>query len=234
MRGNAFSDSSKENQNPLILSGTKPQPFNQSMRTNNAEYLSRNPLKIINGNSASLSPLTELSKNIEFSQNLQSADSRKENQSPIIPSSISSLSRSSIEHSHVSVVGNYQSSDKDRLATGQMLMSTLHEVQVDINFQPSFEKLGDCDDVDVHDFDNAVTKWSEYLDVDDPDRICSNCQAIMWNHERNNKKATKKPPTFSLCCKNGQIILEKERQPPEPLASLLTGGSHFRHFKEKY
>ncbi|XP_074359006.1 uncharacterized protein LOC141698233 [Apium graveolens] len=54
----------------------------------------------------------------------------------------------------------------------------------------------------------------------------------MWNHERNNKKATKKPPTFSLCGKNGQIILKKEKQPPEPLASLLTGGSRFRHFKE--
>ncbi|XP_074378692.1 uncharacterized protein LOC141720243 [Apium graveolens] len=91
---------------------------------------------------------------------------------------------------------------------------------------------GDCDDVDVHDFDNTVTKWIEYLDVGDPDRICSKCQAIMWNHERNNKKATKKPPTFSLCCKNGQIILEKEKQPPQPLASLHTGGSRFRHFKE--
>ncbi|XP_074355752.1 uncharacterized protein LOC141695404 [Apium graveolens] len=431
IRGNALSNSSKENQNPLILSGTKPQPFNQSLRTNNAEYLSRNPLKTINanlncniviyvnrpGNSASRSPLTPLSKNIEFSQNLKStvkpgsypinlsgnalSDSSKENQSPIIPSTISSLSRSSIEHRQafsgienryikhtelqdinvelckeqisgdlplcsedlgkqslrtlyttkaVPVVGNYQSSDNDRLATGQMLMSTLHEVQVDSNFQPSFEKLGtggyclntkpnakpnlkqpgeqrnmaapkatqsakstvtfalpastifkrpqvtlgsssdivvkqqskktcckispgssaydtssvkcyyeqgessgsknllgefnnvedcdssdsdcDCDDVDVHDFDNTVTKWSEYLDVGDPDRICSKCQAIMWNHERNNKSATKKPPTFSLCCKNGQIILEKEKQPPEPLASLLTGGSRFRHFKE--
>ncbi|XP_074336530.1 uncharacterized protein LOC141673684 [Apium graveolens] len=90
----------------------------------------------------------------------------------------------------------------------------------------------DCDDFDVHDFDNTVTKWSEYLDVGDPDRICSKCQSIMWNHERNNKKATKKPPTFSLCCKNGQIILEKEKQPPEPLSSLLSGGSCFRHFKE--
>ncbi|XP_074327944.1 uncharacterized protein LOC141665858 [Apium graveolens] len=324
MRGNALSDSSKENQNPLILPSTKLQSFNQSLRTNNAEYLSRNPLKIINGISASWSPLTPLSKNIEFSQNLQYAvkpgsypinlsgnalsDSSKENQSPIILSTISSLSRSSIEHSQGTkpssfkhslrtnileylsrnplkiinafsgienrylkhtelqyinvelfpVVGNYQSSDKDRLATGQMLMSSLHEVQVDSNFQPSFEKLGvqinreicathntpcvhklrpmgfegDCDDVDVHEFENTVTKWSEYLDVGDPYRICSKCQTIMWNHERNNKSATKKPPTFSLCCKNGQIILEKEKQPPEPLTSLLTGGSRFRHFKK--
>ncbi|KAL8115814.1 hypothetical protein AgCh_022349 [Apium graveolens] len=297
--------------------GTKLQPFNQSLRTNNAEYLSRNPLKTINGISASWSPLTPLSKNIEFSQNLQYAvksgsypinlsgnalsDSSKENQSPIILSTISSLSRSSIEHSQGTkpssfkhslrtnileylsrnplkiinafsgienrylkhtelqdinvelfpVVGNYQSSDKDRLATRQMLMSSLHEVQVDSNFQPSFEKLGefnnvedcdssdsdcissgDCDDVDVHEFENTVTKWSEYLDVGDPYRICSKCQTIMWNHERNNKSATKKPPTFSLYCKNGQIILEKEKQPPEPLTSLLTGGSRFRHFKK--
>ncbi|KAL8113074.1 hypothetical protein AgCh_020413 [Apium graveolens] len=155
----------------------------------------------------------------------------------------------------VPVVSNYQSSDKERLSTGQMLISSLHEVQVDINFQPSFEKLasegcylntepnaipnlkqpgsnnysgkrknrlcgktqrarelvdnlpytpagntsrsdcsqtsgdfnnvedydnsdidcissGDCDDVDVHELDNTVTKWSEYLDLGDPDRIC--------------------------------------------------------------
>ncbi|XP_074346939.1 uncharacterized protein LOC141685752 [Apium graveolens] len=92
--------------------------------------------------------------------------------------------------------------------------------------------VGDCDDVDVHELDSTVTKWSDYLNVGDPDRICSKCQAIMWNHERNNKSATRKTPTFSLCCKNGQIILEKEKQPPEPLASLLTDGSRFRHFKE--
>ncbi|XP_074370672.1 uncharacterized protein LOC141711871 [Apium graveolens] len=468
MRGNALSNSSKENQNPLILSGTKPQSFNQSLRTNNAEYLSRNPLKIINGNSASRSPLTPLSKNIEFSQNLQSTGNSF-SESPLTPLStdleftFSGIENRYLKHTElqdinvelckqqisedfplcledlgkqslrtldttkaVPVVGNYQSSDKDRLTTGQMLMSTLHEVQVDSNFQPSFEKLGtdgyclntkpnakpnlkqpgkrknrlcgkslrdrelldnspytppgntsrsycsqisgvqingetcatpdtpyvhklrptgfegeqrnmaapktnqsakstvtfvlpastifkrsqvtldsssdnavkqqskktrgkispsssaydtssvkcyyeqgessgsknllgefnnvedcdssdsdcissgknlnsvivSCDDVDVHEFDNIVTKWSEYLDVGDPDRICSKCQTIMWNHERNNKSATKKPPTFSHCCKNGQIILEKEKQPPEPLASLLTGGSHFRHFKE--
>ncbi|KAL8133744.1 hypothetical protein AgCh_008982 [Apium graveolens] len=250
--------------------GTKPSPFKHSLKTNNAEYLSRNPLKTINDNFFSQSPLTPLSTNIEFSQNLQFA---------------------------VPVVGNYQSSDKERLATGQMLMSSLHEVQVDSNFRPSFEKpgtdgyclntkpnakpnlkqpgvlingeicatpdtpcvhkllsmgfegdfnnvedcdssdsdcisSGDCDDVDVHEFDNTVTKWSEYLDVGDPDKICSKCQAIMWNHERNNKSATRKPPTFSLCCKNGLIILDKEKQPPEPLASLLIGGSRFRHLKE--
>ena len=34
----------------MIVTGTKPQPFNQSLRTNNAEYLSRNPLKTINDN----------------------------------------------------------------------------------------------------------------------------------------------------------------------------------------
>ncbi|KAL8133283.1 hypothetical protein AgCh_008660 [Apium graveolens] len=295
MRGNALSDSRKENQNPLILS---------AFGGIENRYLKHTELQDIN---------------VELCKQQISGD---------LPLCLEDLGKQSLRTldttKDVPVVGNYQSSDKDGLATGQMLMSTLHEVQVDSNFQPSFEKLGvqingetcatpdtpcvhklrpmgfegsssditvkqqskktcgkispgssaydtssvksyyeqgdssgsknllgefnnvedcdssdndcissgDCDDVDVHEFDNTVIKWSEYLDVGDPDRICSKCQAIMWNHERNNKSVTKKPPTFYLCCKNGQIILEKEKQPPEPLASLLTGGSHFRHFKE--
>lgn len=43
--------------------------------------------------------------------------------------------------------------------------------------------------------------------------------------------APKKPPNFTLRYKNGQLILEKEKQPPEPHATLLLGGAQFRYFK---
>ncbi|XP_074327016.1 uncharacterized protein LOC141664957 [Apium graveolens] len=49
----------------------------------------------------------------------------------------------------------------------------------------------------------------------------------MWDHERHNKSNKNAPATFSLCCKNGQVELPKEKQPPESLASLLTS-NHFR------
>lgn len=48
----------------------------------------------------------------------------------------------------------------------------------------------------------------------------------------NNKNAKDKVPTISLCCKNAQVLLPKEKQPPEPLATLLSGGVQFRHFKQ--
>ncbi|KAL8112998.1 hypothetical protein AgCh_020351 [Apium graveolens] len=52
-------------------------------------------------------------------------------------------------------------------------------------------------------------------------------ESVMWDHERHNKSNKNAPATFSLCCKNGQVELPKEKQPPESLASLLTS-NHFR------
>ncbi|XP_074377243.1 uncharacterized protein LOC141718757 [Apium graveolens] len=100
------------------------------------------------------------------------------------------------------------------------------------NFNNESKESGDCEDIDVDLSDNTMPKWSEYLDIGAPDKICSKCQAIMWNQEKNNKSAPRKPPTFSLYCKNGQITLDKEKQPPKPLATLLSGASRFRDFKQ--
>lgn len=54
----------------------------------------------------------------------------------------------------------------------------------------------------------------------------------MWNKERNNKSCPRKEPTFSLCCRNGQVHIDKDPPPPEPLASLLSGGEKSQHFKQ--
>lgn len=70
------------------------------------------------------------------------------------------------------------------------------------------------------------------MDVGNPDVVCSNCGALMWNAERNNKEEKKKPPTFSICCRNGQVKLPPERKPPKFLADLLQGGSRTNHFKK--
>ena len=70
------------------------------------------------------------------------------------------------------------------------------------------------------------------MDIGPPTRKCGKCDAIMWNEERNNKTCTRKEPTFSLCCRNGQVHIDKEPPPPEPLASLLNGGEKSKHFKQ--
>lgn len=74
--------------------------------------------------------------------------------------------------------------------------------------------------------------WSGYMDFGAPNKECTKCHAHMWNEERNNKTAKKQYPTFSLCCRNGKVELDKEPQPPEPLASLLSGGEKSKHFKQ--
>ncbi|XP_074341985.1 uncharacterized protein LOC141679383 [Apium graveolens] len=74
--------------------------------------------------------------------------------------------------------------------------------------------------------------WRRYMDLGPPSKLCNKCGATMWNEERNNKSCPRKEPTFSMCCRNGQIHLPKERSPPEPLASLLLGGEKLRHFKQ--
>ncbi|XP_074342032.1 uncharacterized protein LOC141679429 [Apium graveolens] len=74
--------------------------------------------------------------------------------------------------------------------------------------------------------------WCGYMDLGRPSKLCNKCGATMWNEERNNKSCPRKEPTFSMCCRNGQIHLPKERPPPEPLASLLLGGEKSRHFKQ--
>ena len=52
----------------------------------------------------------------------------------------------------------------------------------------------------------------------------------MWNEERNNKGAKYSDPSFSICCRNGQVELEPEKQPPPYLAELLSGGEKTTHF----
>ncbi|XP_074365247.1 uncharacterized protein LOC141706372 [Apium graveolens] len=85
------------------------------------------------------------------------------------------------------------------------------------------EDLSDCND-------EYIEEDLGYMDLGPPSKICGKCKARMWNEERNNKSNKNSPPTFSICCKNGQVELTKERPPPPFLYYLLSGGEKIAHF----
>lgn len=74
--------------------------------------------------------------------------------------------------------------------------------------------------------------WNEYMNVDNPDKICQHCKEIMWNAERNNKSIKNHSPTFFMYCRNGKVALPIERQPPPYLAELLNSGPKTTHYKK--
>ncbi|XP_074378070.1 uncharacterized protein LOC141719593 [Apium graveolens] len=91
------------------------------------------------------------------------------------------------------------------------------------------------DDVYHDDLDGVILNqnlWRGYMDLGPPLKLCNKYGATMWNEERNNKSCPHKEPAFSMCCRNDQIHLPKERPPPDSLASLLLGGEKSRHFKQ--
>ncbi|XP_074375072.1 uncharacterized protein LOC141716794 isoform X1 [Apium graveolens] len=52
-------------------------------------------------------------------------------------------------------------------------------------------------------------------------------------YTRNHNKSTKNhEPAYSICCRNGQVHLPPERQPPPFLQNLLSGGRRTNHFKK--
>lgn len=63
-------------------------------------------------------------------------------------------------------------------------------------------------------FFNISDLWSGYMNSGNPDKVCPHCKSQMWNAERNNKSTKYKDPTFSMCCRNGQVVLPPERKPP--------------------
>ena len=79
---------------------------------------------------------------------------------------------------------------------------------------------------------NDPDMWKGYCSIGPPNATCAICRAVMWDMERNNKSNRNAPPSFSLCCKSGQVILPLEDHPPEPLASLLNGGPKTPHFRQ--
>nr|XP_017219408.1 PREDICTED: uncharacterized protein LOC108196575 [Daucus carota subsp. sativus] len=94
------------------------------------------------------------------------------------------------------------------------------------------EHLNEFDDGDPASDEPTSDMWKGYSSIGPPNALCSDCGAIMWDVERNNKKSRNAAPTFSLCCKSGQVVLPPEKHAPEPLASLLYGGPKSTHFRK--
>lgn len=72
------------------------------------------------------------------------------------------------------------------------------------------------------------------MDLGRPDKVCPYCKSIMWIQERNNKSNKNATPTFSICCRNGQVKLSPEKPAPPFLAKLLNSdGKRTTHYKNK-
>lgn len=78
---------------------------------------------------------------------------------------------------------------------------------------------------------HASDLWNGYLSLGAPNVICGKCGALMWNMERNNKSNMNATPTFSICCKDGAVVLPREENAPEPLSSLLRGSERSTAFR---
>ncbi|XP_074377520.1 uncharacterized protein LOC141719035 [Apium graveolens] len=77
----------------------------------------------------------------------------------------------------------------------------------------------------------GIDLWEGYVNIGPPTSTCVKCGARIWNMEQNNKSNKNSSCTFSQCCKNGQVQLPPEKQPPVPLRSLLYGNDMTIHFK---
>ncbi|XP_056860135.1 uncharacterized protein LOC108835628 [Raphanus sativus] len=77
-----------------------------------------------------------------------------------------------------------------------------------------------------------------YYDDGDPVWNCKYCQAYMWFGERIGKRRRSSNPVFTMCCKNGKVVLPRLTNPPMELMYLLCKGDelskHFREFIRAY
>ncbi|CAH9137149.1 unnamed protein product [Cuscuta epithymum] len=72
-----------------------------------------------------------------------------------------------------------------------------------------------------------------YADLGDSSYECEFCGALFWYEERVRKSPAGKPPKFSPCCNQGDVVLPAMEEPPEPLKSLIFGSDErSRHFLE--
>lgn len=52
------------------------------------------------------------------------------------------------------------------------------------------------------------------MDLGRPDKLCPYCKSTMWNQEKNNKSNKNATPTFSIRCRNGQVLPTEKPLPP--------------------
>ncbi|KAJ4772848.1 hypothetical protein LUZ62_057105 [Rhynchospora pubera] len=71
------------------------------------------------------------------------------------------------------------------------------------------------------------------LDFGNPDQVCPDCHAIFWYEERCKSASSAAGPVYTLCCRQGRVLLPPMEDPPEPLRTLLdpSGGPDSVHFQ---
>ena len=67
-----------------------------------------------------------------------------------------------------------------------------------------------------------------YEDLGDCDQRCRHYGAAFWYGERVKRSSTNTRTEYHLCCGDGKIIINPERDPPEYIKYLLSN----RHFME--
>ncbi|GJX06358.1 hypothetical protein Tco_0194290 [Tanacetum coccineum] len=61
-----------------------------------------------------------------------------------------------------------------------------------------------------------------YHNLGPPSYECSSCHAIMWYEGRNDKAKRAVNPTFSLCCQERKVLIQRFNETPPPLKKLLS------------
>ena len=70
-------------------------------------------------------------------------------------------------------------------------------------------------------FIDQRAKWITH-DLERMDIRCTGCQALHWVSEPSGKRPHGGEASYHSCCKHGDAKLERMRQLPEPLHSLMT------------
>ncbi|XP_074301371.1 uncharacterized protein LOC141632755 [Silene latifolia] len=79
-----------------------------------------------------------------------------------------------------------------------------------------------------------TTVNTRYLSLAPPEYICRSCHAIMWYEERVKKTSNRRQTNFNMCCREGKIKLDKLKDPPDFLRTLLdySQGPSARKFRQ--
>ncbi|PWA95896.1 hypothetical protein CTI12_AA045390 [Artemisia annua] len=93
--------------------------------------------------------------------------------------------------------------------------------------------ISTSEEYDEHDKEKASTKGisKEYIDIGDDTFTCSQCMAKVWAAEASEERVSgKNGDSFSICCMNGKIKLDRMIDPPEELLRLFKSDDKISKF----
>ncbi|CAH9068979.1 unnamed protein product [Cuscuta epithymum] len=107
---------------------------------------------------------------------------------------------------------------------------------VDVEDMAPIDDDSDVDDEYV-DYDalpaHAHNRAVEYWDIGDAHYLCEFCNSLFWFEERVVSISSKINPKYSLCCRQGNVVLPFMKEPPSFLSELIHGvDDRSKHFIE--